>query len=160
MFGASNRQCGQHVLNNSQYHRFLNSLITPSAGFWFDLSLSDECPFIPHFLKLSRNHVLSPTCSLLCIISVGIINSNRLTPNNLYALYLQQSGITADCFRCCLVAFSVNFACTTLILHPLLKSYGVVFECRSDDKLLSYEYHFVDRCQVHNLSHEVVFIAQ
>ena len=44
---------GQYVLNTSWYHRFLNYLITPSAGFWFDLSLSNECPLIPYLLMLA-----------------------------------------------------------------------------------------------------------
>ena len=88
---------------------------------------------IPYLLTLACNSVLGPTCSLACIVSVAIIQSNSLTPNILSALYLRLSGITADRLRRCVVTFSVDFACTTLILHISLKYSDVVFEFHSDD---------------------------
>ena len=115
------------------YHCFINSLITPSTGFWFDLSLYDECPLIPYFLSIAWNSVLVPTCSLTCIVSVAIIQSNCLTSKILSALYMRLSGIIANCLRCYVASFSVSFACAKLILHISLQYSGVVFECRSDD---------------------------
>ena len=55
---------GQYVINTSRYHRFLNSLITPSAGFWFDFYLYNVCPLIPYFLKISYHSSLVLTCYL------------------------------------------------------------------------------------------------
>ena len=88
---------------------------------------------IPYLLTLAWDSVLGPTYPLACILSVSIIQSNHLTPNILSALYLRQSGIAADRLRRCVVAFSINFACATLILYLSFKSYGVIFECCSDD---------------------------
>ena len=70
---------------------------------------------------------------LVCIVSVAIIQANLLTPKILSALYLRLSGIPTNRLRRCVVAFSVNLSCATLILHLSLKSYDVVFECHSDN---------------------------
>ena len=88
---------------------------------------------IPYFLRLDWNSVLGPTYLLAWIVYVAIIQPNCLNPNILSALYLRLSGITANRLRRCVVAFSVNFACATLIPHLLLKYYGVVFDCCLDD---------------------------
>ena len=70
---------------------------------------------------------------LVCIVSVSILQSNRLNPNVLSALYLRLRGTTVNRLGRCVVASSVNFAFATLILHLSLKSSDVVFKCQADD---------------------------
>ena len=58
---------------------------------------------------------------------------SRLTPNIMSALYLLLSGIKSERYSLWVVAFKVNTACSTLILHISLRSSDVVFVCLYDE---------------------------
>ena len=72
--------------------------------------------------------------NLACMVFVTILHCSILTLNIRSTRYLRLSGIISDLTSFCVVAFSVSAAFATLIHHHLLKSSGVVFECRSADK--------------------------
>ena len=65
------------------------------------------------------------------------LHCSLLTLNMLSARYLQLSGLISNHRSCCVVAFSVSDACSTLIPHHLLRYSAVVFECSSSDKKAS-----------------------
>ena len=68
------------------------------------------------------------------MVPVTIVHCSILTLNMQSNRYLRLSDIIDDHTSLCVADFSFSAACTTLIPHSLLKSSGVVFECRSADK--------------------------
>ena len=71
--------------------------------------------------------------TVACMVSATILHCSILTLNMQSARYLWLSGIISDCTSFYVVAFSVSSVCATLIPLIFLKSYGVMFECRSAD---------------------------